>query len=90
MPLGDTRALSPAVMLNLLGDLWMAPGTGDAVREPDWQAVLRAIPNAKLHLYGKAEARRGRKMGHLTFVADDVAAAAADCAKAARILGLAP
>ncbi|MFM8548187.1 MAG: 5-(carboxyamino)imidazole ribonucleotide synthase [Betaproteobacteria bacterium] len=90
MPLGDTRALSPAVMLNLLGDLWMAPGTGDAVREPDWQAVLRAIPNAKLHLSGKAEARLGRKMGHLTFVADDVAAAASDCAKAARILGLAP
>lgn len=63
-PLGDTRALAPAVMVNLLGDLWHDPSTG-ALREPDWSAVLRH-GSAKLHLYGKREARRGRKMGHLT------------------------
>jgi 5-(carboxyamino)imidazole ribonucleotide synthase len=54
-------------MLNLLGDLW-----DDG--EPDWQTVL-AHPNAKLHLYGKGEARPGRKMGHLTVTAATTAAA---------------
>ena len=70
-PLGDTRAYSPAVMINLLGDVWfVAPsGTPDAARrEPDWRAVLE-VPEAKLHLYGKDEARRGRKMGHVTCIA---------------------
>jgi 5-(carboxyamino)imidazole ribonucleotide synthase len=71
LPLGDTRAHSPAVMINLLGDVWFdapagAPETGR--REPDWRAVLE-VPEAKLHLYGKDEARRGRKMGHVTCVA---------------------
>jgi 5-(carboxyamino)imidazole ribonucleotide synthase len=71
LPLGDTRAHGPAVMINLLGDVWFdAPsGTPDAARrEPDWRAVLE-VPEAKLHLYGKDEARRGRKMGHVTCVA---------------------
>ena len=63
-PLGDTRLLAPAVMINLLGDLWRDADSG-ALREPDWAAVLRH-PAAKLHLYGKREARRGRKMGHVT------------------------
>ena len=58
LPLGDTASLSPAAMVNLLGDLW-------ADGEPDWAAVL-AMPEVKLHLYGKAEPRAGRKMGHLT------------------------
>jgi 5-(carboxyamino)imidazole ribonucleotide synthase len=71
LPLGDTRAHSPAVMINLLGDVWFdapagAPETGR--REPDWRAVLE-VPEAKLHLYGKDEALRGRKMGHVTCVA---------------------
>ena len=58
LPLGSTASLSPAAMVNLLGDLW-------ADGEPDWAAVL-AMPEVKLHLYGKAEPRVGRKMGHLT------------------------
>ncbi|NBT24257.1 5-(carboxyamino)imidazole ribonucleotide synthase [bacterium] len=58
LPLGDVSPLSPAVMFNLLGDLWKHG-------EPDW-APLFALPGASLHLYGKAEARPGRKMGHLT------------------------
>jgi 5-(carboxyamino)imidazole ribonucleotide synthase len=58
-------------MVNLLGDVWFDTpfGTPDAARrEPDWRAVLE-VPEAKLHLYGKDEARRGRKMGHVTCVA---------------------
>ena len=58
LPLGSTESLRPAAMVNLLGDLW-------AGGEPDWAAVL-AMPDVKLHLYGKAGPRAGRKMGHLT------------------------
>ncbi|MEO8485368.1 MAG: 5-(carboxyamino)imidazole ribonucleotide synthase [Betaproteobacteria bacterium] len=65
LPLGDTRQHTPAVMVNLLGDIWYADASGDVPREPDWTSVL-AHPLAKLHLYGKHEARRGRKMGHVT------------------------
>jgi len=61
LPLGSTELLRPAAMANLLGDLW-APG------EPDWAAAC-ALPDVKLHLYGKAAARPGRKMGHLTAMA---------------------
>jgi 5-(carboxyamino)imidazole ribonucleotide synthase len=49
-------------MANLLGDLWSRG-------EPDWRAAL-ALPDVKLHLYGKSAARPGRKMGHLTTLAD--------------------
>lgn len=63
LPLGDPRLLSPAVMINLLGDLWPADGGA-----PAWDAVLRE-PGAHLHLYGKGEARAGRKMGHVTCLA---------------------
>ena len=62
LPLGATDLLAPAVMLNILGDAWFVAGTR---REPDWAAVL-SHPGAKLHLYGKEEARPGRKMGHVT------------------------
>ncbi len=58
LPLGDPSQHTPAVMVNLLGDIW---GAG----EPPWQAVLRHA-GAHLHLYGKREARPGRKMGHVT------------------------
>ena len=58
LPLGGTESLRPAAMVNLLGDLW-------ADGEPDWAAAL-ALPEVKLHLYGKATPRAGRKMGHLT------------------------
>ena len=64
---GSTKQLRPAAMLNLLGDLWQNG-------EPDWQALL-AFADAKLHLYGKHEARPGRKMGHLTVTADTTSAA---------------
>jgi len=74
LPLGDTTQHSAAVMLNLLGDIWYADDTSDAQREPDWLAVLRH-PAAKLHLYGKHHARRGRKMGHVTCLAHDIDAA---------------
>ena len=69
LPLGDTRLLSPVVMMNLLGDLW-------AEGEPDWSALFRH-PQLKLHLYGKAEARPGRKMGHVHALAADSAQAIA-------------
>jgi 5-(carboxyamino)imidazole ribonucleotide synthase len=58
LPLGSTELLKPAAMANLLGDLW-----GDD--PPNWAAAC-AFPDVKLHLYGKGEARPGRKMGHLT------------------------
>jgi len=77
---------SPAVMLNLLGDLWFtAPGA--TARAPDWSALL-ALPGLHLHLYGKAEARPGRKMGHLTVTAADAATARAVALQAAALLGL--
>jgi 5-(carboxyamino)imidazole ribonucleotide synthase len=62
LPLGDATQHSAAVMLNLLGDIWRGP---DKKIAPDWQAVLKH-PGAHLHLYGKREARAGRKMGHVT------------------------
>jgi 5-(carboxyamino)imidazole ribonucleotide synthase len=66
LPLGSPRLRAPAAMANLLGDCWFAPdGTP---RDPDWAAAL-AVPGVWLHLYGKREARPGRKMGHLTALA---------------------
>jgi 5-(carboxyamino)imidazole ribonucleotide synthase len=89
LPLGDTRALAPVVMLNLLGDLWFTHGTSpNSEREPDWARVLGELPGAKLHLYGKAQARPGRKMGHLTLVADDAGSARAACSRAIELLGM--
>jgi 5-(carboxyamino)imidazole ribonucleotide synthase len=73
-------------MINLLGALWFTAGS-DTPRTPDWPAVL-ALPGARLHLYGKAEARRGRKMGHLTVTAADAATARATALRAAARLGL--
>ena len=67
LPLGSTEMLRPAAMANLLGDVW---GNG----EPDWLAAL-ALPELKLHLYGKTDPRPGRKMGHLTVTADTAAEA---------------
>jgi 5-(carboxyamino)imidazole ribonucleotide synthase len=70
LPLGSTRQVAPAAMANLLGDCWFAAGDGRP-REPDWAAAL-AVPGVRLHLYGKTEPRIGRKMGHLTAVAESV------------------
>ena len=78
LPLGSTRQHEPAVMVNLLGEVWFESAKADVPREPDWAQLLRH-PQAKLHLYGKLEARRGRKMGHVTCVAptlDEALAAA--------------
>ncbi|MCZ8257829.1 MAG: ATP-grasp domain-containing protein, partial [Polaromonas sp.] len=85
LPLPQPRQHSPAIMLNLLGDVWF-DAQGKA-RTPDWQAVL-ALPGAHLHLYGKTEARAGRKMGHLNITGADIAGVKATARKAAAILGL--
>ena len=68
LPLGDTRLLSPVVMINLLGDLWHDG------KPPAWNALL-SHSNAKLHLYGKREARPGRKMGHYNVLAPELESA---------------
>ncbi|MGH9622262.1 MAG: 5-(carboxyamino)imidazole ribonucleotide synthase, partial [Bryobacteraceae bacterium] len=78
LPLGAVDQLSPAAMANLLGELWNEG-------EPDWAAAL-AVPNVKLHLYGKSEPRPGRKMGHLTALADSVEEARAAVTKARSLL----
>lgn len=85
LPLAPPRLHSPCVMLNLLGDLWQRDGAAPSA--PDWAALL-ALPGAHLHLYGKAEARPGRKMGHLTFTAATVDAAEATARAAALQLGI--
>jgi 5-(carboxyamino)imidazole ribonucleotide synthase len=84
-PLVAPRQHSPCVMLNLLGDLWF-PAGASAV-EPDWAAVL-ALPGVHLHLYGKAQARPGRKMGHLTVTAATAQQARETALRAAAVLGL--
>ncbi|MBK0391225.1 5-(carboxyamino)imidazole ribonucleotide synthase [Ramlibacter algicola] len=84
LPLVQPRQHSAAVMLNLLGDLWFTHGSE---REPAWADVL-ALPGAHLHLYGKAEARPGRKMGHLTCTAAHLADARATARRACEVLGL--
>ena len=85
LPLGDVRQHSPSVMLNILGDVWF---DGDTVREPAWDQVL-ALPGANLHLYGKNDPRRGRKMGHVTFVAPTLQEAQDSLRAACAILGIA-
>ena len=92
LPLGEPRAHSAAVMVNLLGDIWYeaAPesgATGPRYREPDW-AQLLAIPNLKLHLYGKHHARPGRKMGHFTVLDADPARALAIAQLARQAIGI--
>ena len=84
-PLVAPRLHSPCVMLNLLGDLWLRGEGGP--REPDWASVL-ALPGVHLHLYGKSEPRRGRKMGHLTVTAPSADQAETVARQAAACLGL--
>jgi 5-(carboxyamino)imidazole ribonucleotide synthase len=67
LPPGSIEPLRPSAMANLLGDLWEHG-------EPDWAAAC-AMPGVHLHLYGKAEPRAGRKMGHLTALAADTRSA---------------
>ena len=73
LPPGDTQLLSPVVMTNLLGDIWKDG-------EPDWQQVLNES-QAHLHLYGKKDARPGRKMGHINCIAADIEQALATTAR---------
>ncbi|MFN9728203.1 5-(carboxyamino)imidazole ribonucleotide synthase [Acidovorax sp.] len=87
LPLTPPRQHSAAVMLNLLGDLWFAHG--DTAQTPAWAKVL-ALPGTHLHLYGKREAKRGRKMGHLNITAATPGAARATALQAAALLGVAP
>jgi 5-(carboxyamino)imidazole ribonucleotide synthase len=87
LPLTQPRLHSPTVMLNLLGDLWFTQGS--QAREPDWAAVL-ALPGSHLHLYGKSDARPGRKMGHLTFTGTDAAQVRHTALQAAAVLGIEP
>jgi 5-(carboxyamino)imidazole ribonucleotide synthase len=85
LPLVQPRQHSPAIMLNLLGDLWRGQGAMETA--PDWAAVL-ALPGTHLHLYAKATARPGRKMGHLNVTAASLAAARAVALQAAQVLGI--
>jgi 5-(carboxyamino)imidazole ribonucleotide synthase len=79
LPLGDPRLLSPVVMVNILGDIWRP--------EPAWDRLL-AHPGVQLHLYGKAEARPGRKMGHYNCLAATREAALDLAAQTRRELGI--
>jgi 5-(carboxyamino)imidazole ribonucleotide synthase len=88
LPLVQPRQHSPAIMLNLLGDLWFAPGAAQACT-PAWDRVL-ALPGTHLHLYGKLDAKRGRKMGHLNVTGSTPAQVRATALQAAHILGIAP
>ncbi len=92
LPLPTPRQHSPAIMVNLLGDLWFdANGVRAKPSEqpvsPPWAQVL-ALPGTHLHLYGKLSARRGRKMGHLNITAPSVAEVRETAAKALALLGL--
>ena len=86
LPLVQPRQHSAAVMLNLLGDLWFGSASA-APQTPDWTRVL-ALSGARLHLYGKHEPRRGRKMGHLTLTAETLELARCQAQMAAAFLGL--
>lgn len=79
LPLGDTRLLSPVVMVNLLGDAWTP--------QPRWDELLKH-PEVQLHLYGKAEARPGRKMGHYNCLAPTVDEALALALETRAALGI--
>lgn len=85
LPLGDTANLCSCVMLNILGDVWF--DEAGMQREPDWAALL-AVPNAKLHLYGKTEARHSRKMGHVNVLGTTLEQAHQGAARVAAILGI--
>ncbi len=83
LPLAQPRQHSPAIMLNLLGDLWRDGAT------PAWDRVL-ALPGVHLHLYGKLKASKGRKMGHLTVTGAAAAEVRATALAVAAVLGIAP
>ncbi|RFO96278.1 5-(carboxyamino)imidazole ribonucleotide synthase [Rhodoferax lacus] len=84
LPLVQPRQHSPAIMLNLLGDIWPEDGSGGV---PPWNDVL-ALPGTHLHLYGKLKASRGRKMGHLNITGPSIEAVRSTALQAAQILGI--
>jgi 5-(carboxyamino)imidazole ribonucleotide synthase len=87
LPLTAPRQHSAALMLNLLGDLWYRSAAQHEPSSPPWDAVL-GLPGVHLHLYGKSEARRGRKMGHLTVTAPSAQEARTVALQAAALLGI--
>ncbi|MGN1055581.1 MAG: 5-(carboxyamino)imidazole ribonucleotide synthase [Comamonas sp.] len=87
LPLVQPRLHSPSIMLNLMGDLWFKDS--DVACTPAWDQVL-ALPGCHLHLYGKAQAKRARKMGHLNITGTTPELVRATALKAAEILGIAP
>lgn len=84
LPLVQPRLHSPSIMLNLLGDVWVAHGG-----TPPWDRVL-ALPGTHLHLYGKLDAKPGRKMGHLNITGVSVDEVRSTALAAAKILGIEP
>ncbi len=84
LPLPQPRLHSPSIMLNLLGDIWLAYNG-----VPPWDKVL-ALPGTHLHLYGKLDAKPGRKMGHLNLTGATVGEVRATALAAAKILGIEP
>ncbi len=86
LPLGESRAHSAAVMVNLLGDLWFRKDPHHS-HEPDW-AQLLTVANLKLHLYGKHHARPGRKMGHFTVIGKDEQQVRDSALAARRLIGI--
>lgn len=92
LPLRTPVQHSPALMINLLGDLWFDPNgvrtqAAEQAQTPPW-ADLLALPGTALHLYGKRSARRGRKMGHLNITGPSVAAVRDSASRALALLGL--
>jgi 5-(carboxyamino)imidazole ribonucleotide synthase len=86
LPLTQPHQHSPSIMLNILGDVWFPNGSTES-QTPPWDQIL-ALPGAHLHLYGKKDAKKGRKMGHLTLTGATVEAVKATTARAAQILGI--
>jgi 5-(carboxyamino)imidazole ribonucleotide synthase len=81
LPLGSVEVVRPAAIVNLLGDLWLREGG------PRFEQVL-AMPGVRLHLYGKRDARKGRKMGHLSAVGNTPEDALARVKAASKVLGM--
>ena len=89
LPLGDVSLLEPVAMLNVLGDSWFKTTKQPIEQEPAWDRVL-SYPSAKLHLYGKASPKQGRKMGHINCLGETTAEAIKTCAAVAADLGIEP
>lgn len=87
LPLGKTNMLRPGMMLNLLGDSWLT--SKGVIREPAWDKLC-ALPNAHLYLYGKNNARPGRKMGHINFVGDSMTHIVHTFSEACHLLNMQP